>query len=91
MSAAEKALAALHNLGPQSARMLCASGITNIDQLRSLGAVECFLRVQTSQQRPSLNLLWAIAGALHGCHWNRLPAELRSSLLLELDARRHPF
>jgi hypothetical protein len=34
----------------------------------------------------SLNLLWGIAGAVTDTHWSKLPADYRSSLLLEYDA-----
>ena len=52
-----------------------------------MGPVVAYLRVQHRGFKPSLNLLYALAGALTGCHWTRLPAGMREALLRELDAR----
>jgi hypothetical protein len=81
------ALAAALNLGPKSAAWLLAAGIRDLGAVRRLGAVRAFLKVRARQPRASLNLLWALAGALEGCRFDRLPAGLRSALLMELDAR----
>lgn len=79
-------LAALANLGPASARMLRAAGIEDMATLHELGAVEAFRRVRASGAAPSLNLLWALEGAMTGRHWQDVAHTERSSLLLELDA-----
>lgn len=79
-------IAGLANLGPASARMLRAAGIDNVAQLNEFGAVEAFRRVRASGATPSLNLLWALEGALTGRHWQEVAHAERTSLLLELDA-----
>lgn len=66
---ATQPLAALPNLGPASARMLAAAGIVSVAQLRELGAVGAYLRVRHAGGRASLNLLWALEGALTGRPW----------------------
>lgn len=77
---------ALKNLGPRSVAWLRAANITSAGELRKIGAVAAYLRVREAGFRPSANLLYALAGALAGVHWNRLPKAERSRLLLELDA-----
>lgn len=78
----------LKNLGAASARWLSAVGITTRDHLDQAGALEAFLQVEAAGFKPSLNLLWALEGALLDSHWTKLPSDRRSDLLLALDARR---
>jgi DNA transformation protein and related proteins len=76
----------LKNLGPVSRRWLLSVGIRKRADLIRLGPVEAFLRVKAAGHKPTLNLLWALAGAERGLPWNRLSTEHRQQLLLELDA-----
>ncbi len=76
----------LKNLGPVSTRWLASVGIHRRADLIRLGPVEAFLRVKAAGHKPTLNLLWALAGAERGLRWNKLSAEDRHRLLLELDA-----
>jgi hypothetical protein len=76
----------LKNLGPVSTGWLASVGIRSRADLIRLGPVEAFLRVKEAGHKPSLNLLWALAGAERGLRWNRLLQEDRHQLLLELDA-----
>jgi DNA transformation protein and related proteins len=78
----------LPNLGPASAAMLQAAGITTLEQLRGLGAVAAYEQVRRSGARVSLNLLWALEGALTGLPWQTVAREHRTSLLLALDGAR---
>ncbi len=78
-------LSAVPNLGPKSAAMLEAAGITSLEQLRTLGAVAAYARVKAAHARASLNLLWALEGAISGEPWQRVAREHRTSLLLALD------
>jgi len=79
--------AQLKNLGPVSTRWLASVGIRRRADLIRLGPVEAYLKVKAAGHRPSLNLLWALAGAERGLRWNKLSAEDRHRLLLDLDAR----
>ncbi|MGH8442632.1 MAG: TfoX/Sxy family protein [Nevskiaceae bacterium] len=76
----------LKNLGPVSSRWLAEVGIHRRADLIRIGPVEAYLRVKAAGHRPSLNLLWALAGAERGLRWNKLLQEDRHRLLLELDA-----
>lgn len=76
----------LKNVGPVSRNWLASVGIRKRADLIRLGPVEAFLRVKAAGHKPTLNLLWALAGAERGLQWNRLSVEDRQHLLLELDA-----
>ena len=80
----------LRNLGVKSERMLAAIGIYTADELRRQGAARAFAELKRAGQAPSLNMLWALAGALdpwpEGTHWREVArGEARLSLLLAID------
>ena len=56
----------LPNLGPKSQQMLQLAGIQSVQDLRRLGAVRAYLQVQACGAPASLNLLWALEGAISG-------------------------
>lgn len=83
-------LSNLANLGPKSQAMLANAGIHSLSQLQTLGAVNAYLMVKRADARASLNLLWALAGALSGEHWQEVAKHRRLELLIALDdAQRH--
>ena len=84
-AARAEAIAALPNLGAVSAHRLAAAGITSVAALRRLGAVEAWRRVRAHWPGASLNLLWALEGALTGRGWQEVARTERTRLLLELD------
>ena len=75
---------ALPNLGPKSKAMLARAGITTVEQLRGLGSVAAYAKVRRSCCA-SLNLLWAMEGALTGLPWQEVAREHRTSLILALE------
>jgi hypothetical protein len=77
----------LLNIGPKSAAWLRQVGIRTLEDLHRLGPVDAFLKVKRAGFRPSLNLLYALAGAIDGCHWAALSAERKSELVLDASAR----
>lgn len=76
----------LRNVGPKSAAWLRQVGVRTQDDLVSLGAVDAFIKVKRAGFRPSLNLLYALEGALLGCHWQQVPEERRAELLVAAEA-----
>ena len=84
-STAHEPVESLANLGPKSAAFLQAAGIRTRKDLASLGAVEAYARVKRVEPKASLNLLWALEGALTGEHWRTVAKEHRTSLLLALE------
>ena len=75
----------IRNVGPKSAAWLRQVGVRTHEDLVRVGPVEAFLKVKRAGFRPSLNLLYAMAGALDDCHWTDLPEDRRSQLILELE------
>jgi DNA transformation protein and related proteins len=61
-------LAKLGNLGPNSEQALMAAGITSLEQLRKLGSVTAYCKAKKAGGNVSLNLLWALEGALSDMH-----------------------
>jgi DNA transformation protein len=78
-------IADLPNLGPKSQQILAQAGIHNLQELRQLGAVVAYARCQHVTGNVSLNLLWALEGALTGLSWQEVAREHRASLLLALE------
>ena len=76
----------LRNLGPKSRAMLAAVGVTSLAHLTKLGAVAAYSKVKRSGAPASLNLLWALEGALTGLPGQTVAREHRPSLLLALEA-----
>ncbi|WP_418318891.1 TfoX/Sxy family protein [Piscinibacter sakaiensis] len=81
----KQAIAELPGLGPKSQAMLAGAGITSVAQLRRLGSVRAYAMVKATGTNASLNLLWAIEGALTGLAWQVVAREHRLSLLLALE------
>lgn len=79
-------ISSFRNLGKHSETMLRKVGITSIDQLVEMGSVKTYLLVKEKGLRPSLNLLYAMEGALTGEHWTTVSKKERARLLTELDA-----
>jgi len=80
----------LRNLGARSEQVLGAIGIRTADELRRQGAVRTYAELKRAGSRPSLNMLWALAGALEpwpeGTHWREIArGESRLSLLLAVE------
>jgi ribosomal protein S18 acetylase RimI-like enzyme len=78
-------LAELPNLGPKSAQVLARAGITSLEQLRQLGAVPAYVKAKRTGAKVSLNLLWALEGAITGLHWQAVARMHRTGLLLALE------
>ena len=76
----------LRNIGPKSAAWLRQVGLRTQEDLEGVGAVEAFIRVKRAGFRPSLNLLYAMQGALDDCHWTELGEETKSALILAADS-----
>ena len=76
----------IKNIGPVSQQWLASVGIRKRADLIRMGPVEAFLRVKAAGHKPTLNLLWALAGAERGLQWNKLSQQDREQLLFELDA-----
>jgi DNA transformation protein len=76
----------IRNVGPKSAAWLRQVGVRTQDDLERLGPVEAFMKVKRAGFRPSLNLLYALAGAIENCHWADLPDERKTALVLAAES-----
>ena len=81
-----KNLKDLKNLGPTSQQMLIQAGINTPQELAALGPVAAYLKVKACGVTASLNLLYAMYGALNDCHWTAIPADEKQQLLMTIDA-----
>lgn len=76
----------IRNVGPKSAAWLRQVGVRTQDDLVRLGPVEAFMKVKRAGFRPSLNLLYALAGAIEDCHWADLPDERKTALVAAAES-----
>ena len=65
--------------------MLRSAGISTLAQLRRLGAVKAYIKVRGVDKRASLNLLWALEGALSERSWRDVAKDDRLRLLLAVE------
>ncbi len=78
-------LTSLKNIGETSAAWLESVGIASAEDLHTLGVVEAYRRVKTAfPERVTLNMLYALQGALLDLHWKELPPEIKTTLLQEV-------
>jgi DNA transformation protein and related proteins len=82
----EDAIEELPNLGAVSAEWLKQVGITTLAELTVLGSVQAYRRVQKLGVKPSLNLLYALEGAIRGSHWLEVKRDSKTELLAMLDS-----
>lgn len=74
----------LRNLGPASAAMLAEVGIRTRADLERVGPVLAYRALQDIRSGVSLNLLWAMHGALTDQRWDRLSEATRGQLKREV-------
>lgn len=75
----------LRNIGKVSVSMLEAAGITTETQLREKGAAAAFIAIRSAGFAPSLNLLWALEGALTQRDWKDVAKNDRFCLLTQVE------
>jgi len=76
----------MRNIGPKSAAWLRQVGLRTQEDIAAAGPVDAFMRVKRAGFRPSLNLLYALEGALADCHWQEVPEARRQLLVAEYEA-----
>jgi DNA transformation protein len=81
-----KSLTSLRNIGPRSARWLDSVGVNTPENLYDIGAVETYFRVKAAYpDLVSINMLYALQGAILDIPWNELPQELKDDLRRQAD------
>src|SRR5688572_21790442 len=76
----------MRNIGPKSAAWLRQVGLRTLEDVAAIGTVEAFMRVRRAGFKPGLNLLYAIEGALHDCHWQEVSEQRRQELVAAAEA-----
>ena len=76
----------LRNIGPKSAAWLRQVGLRTEADLVAIGPVEAYMRVRRAGFKPTMNLLYALEGALRDCHWQEVPEPRRQQLAQEAEA-----
>ena len=76
----------LRNIGPKSTAQLRQVGVRTLDDLKAIGSLEAFVKLKRAGFKPSLNLLYSLEGALLDCHWQQVPDDRRSELVIAADA-----
>lgn len=82
---AQVPLSGLPNLGPRGLEWLASAGITSLARLQELGSVRAFVLTRACNPGVSLNLLWALEGALSSRRWQDVAETDRASLLMALE------
>lgn len=77
----------LRNLGPRSEAWLNAVGIKTRAELEEVGSVVAYRWVVEHGFAPSLNLLYALEGALRDVHWAELDAEVKDRLRRDVQVQ----
>jgi len=76
----------IKNIGPKSMAWLRQTGIRTLEELKITGSLSAYVRIKRAGFKPSLNLLYAMEGAILGCHWQEIPEARRSELIIAADA-----
>lgn len=76
----------MRNIGPKSAAWLRQVGLRTLDDISQIGVVDAFMKVRRAGFKPSLNLLYALEGALLDCHWQEVPDARRTELVSAAEA-----
>lgn len=76
----------IRNIGPKSMAWLRQTGVRSLVDLQAVGSLAAFVRIKRAGFRPSLNLLYALEGAILGCHWQEIPDTRRTQLVQAAEA-----
>jgi DNA transformation protein and related proteins len=78
-------LASMRGLGPASAKMIAQAGVTTSVALKKADLYQLYARIKQQQPKVSINLLYAMIGAVENEDWRTIAKERRSEVLMRLD------
>jgi SulP family sulfate permease len=81
----EPPLASLRGLGPTSTGWLVELGIVSTVQLRACDPFDVYLRIKKQRGGASINLLYALIGAIEDRDWRDVAKKDRTAILMRLD------
>ena len=73
-------LSKLPNIGKTVEEQLNQVGINSVDELKSVGAQEAWLKIQQLDESACIHRLMALEGAIRGIKKNMLPDEVKADL-----------
>lgn len=70
------------NIGKVLKEKLLEAGISSLEELKSTGSEQAFLRIRTlhDSEDGCINMLYALEGAIQGIRWHGLPKERKAEL-----------
>ncbi len=83
----EPALSELRGLGPASVEMLKSVNIRSTKALRQADLYAVYAKIKAKHPKTSINLLYAMMGAVDDVDWRVIARERRSEVLMQLDDR----
>lgn len=84
---ATPALSELRGLGPASLQLLASVGVTSAAQLRAADVFALYARIKAQQPRTSMNLMFALLGAVDDQDWRAVAKDRRTEVLMRLQDR----
>lgn len=75
----------MKGLGPRSEQWLPLAGIDTPAQLRAADPFEVYARLMEHMPAPSLNMLYALIGAIEDRNWLDIKRERRGEILMRLE------
>ncbi|WP_420627556.1 TfoX/Sxy family protein [Candidatus Leptofilum sp.] len=85
---ANSELESLLNLGPKSTTWLANIGVHTQQELSEMGIMSAYCLLKAQGYPVSLNLLYALYGALHDMPWNKVPPEVKQELKADVEGFR---
>ena len=68
------------NIGSTLSDKLLSAGINSIDELKSVGSEDAFIRIRTIDSSACLNMLYALEGAIRNIRWHDLDISKKNEL-----------
>lgn len=76
----------MKNFGKKSSEWLGEIGVKSLEDVEALGVIEVYRRMKERfPDKVSLNILWALQGAVMGIRYDQIPPEVKAALLEELS------
>ena len=84
--------ATIRNLGPSTRAWLAAIGVRTREDLERRGAIATYVALKRTQERVSINALYAVVAALDDCDWLEVKRTRKLELVLAVERyeREHP-
>lgn len=83
-------ISALKGLGSKSQQLLAGIGIISAEQLLAGEPFAIYLQLKAQYSHISLNMLYALIGAIENKDWREIKRNHRTSILLRLDEISNP-